>query len=101
MATKRKTAKKPAKKAAGKVAKRTPKRKTAKRAKKSAKKAPGKAKGKGKPVRGARTAARKPPALRARRAAALSTKAEPPKDVPPMPGGAAPSKVGLDEGEEE
>jgi hypothetical protein len=102
MATKRKTAKKPAKKAAGKVAKRTPKRKTAKRAKKSAKKAPGKAKGKKKPARGARKAARKPPA-RARRANTAGTpKAEPPKDVPPMLGGVAPSRVGLDdEGEEE
>jgi hypothetical protein len=102
MATKRKTAKKPAKKAAGKVAKRTPKRKTAKRAKKAAKKAPGKAKGKKKPTRGPRKAARKPAASRARRpASAAAPKVEPPKDVPPMLGGVAPSKIGLDEGEEE
>jgi histone H1/5 len=83
------------------VAKRTPKRKTAKRAKKSAKKAPGKAKGKKKPARGARKAAKKPAAPKARRASAGTPKVEPPKDVPPMLGGVAPSKVGLDdEGEE-
>ena len=101
MATKRKTAKKPAKKAAGKVAKKPTKRKAAKRSKKAAKKAPGKPKGKKKPARVARKAEKKPCRSQgSSRPSAAAPKVEPPKDVPPMLGGVAPSTVGNDESEE-